>query len=351
MIPRRARRARLRVCMSRSPAPGEASFTVVLLARLSLAVLAITAPCRPAFAADDAEKAQALFEDGMQLMSKRRYAEACERFAASQDLDPGMGAQYRLAECYEKLGRLASAYEQFRAVEAAADAARKLDRKAVAQRRAEALENRIATLIIEIPKAVADLPGLEVTLDGAVVTKALWGTPVSVDAGDHVVTARATGKHPRQLKVGVACTSKLVVRIDGLEDVARSIFTKPPFVLGAVGGVGVVLGAVTVGLRAGQVSDARDLRDELKARNGSCVGGGEPAFAADCRALSSATSVGDTYGTVSLVSFMVGGAALVGMAISLLLPEPRSAGPAEAGVRFSPVVGAGQSGIVAWGMF
>ena len=53
---------------------------------------------------------------------------ACEKLAKSQSLDPGMGTQYRLAECYEKLGRLASAYEQYTAVADAAKAAKKADR-------------------------------------------------------------------------------------------------------------------------------------------------------------------------------------------------------------------------------
>lgn len=325
----------------------------------ALVALAIAAPCPRALAAGESEKqAQTFFLDGMKLMGKKRYAEACESFARSQELDPGMGTQYRLAECYEKLGRLASAYQHFTAVADAAKAARKLDREAVARRRAAALEPRVSKLTISIPPAVAALAGLEVRRDGVPVDRELWGTPIPVDPGDHIVTVKAPGKKPFEGKVWAEGTSKLLVSVAALEDIARPVVKPEPrsmtpaIVLGAAGGVGVIVGATFLGLRAGRASEARDLHDAISARGGDCVGGGKGAFVSDCSALSSATGSGDAFGTVSLVSFLVGGAALAGMATYLLLPEPRAqTGAPDVSLRLSPVVSEGQGGFVAWGSF
>jgi hypothetical protein len=148
------------------------------------------------------------------------------------------------------------------------------------------------------------------------------------------------------------------VSVASLEDIKPPEPPKPPpkslipaIALGAAGGVGVVLGVTFVGLRASKASEAQDLHDSIRAKDGTCVGGGAGAFIADCSALASATSTGDTFGTVSLVSFIVGGAALAGMATYLLLPDPKPATPTDVGVRWSPVVGPGQGGVVAWGTF
>src|SRR4029079_14056302 len=111
-------------------------------------------------AGETEKEAQTLFLDGMKLMGKKQYAEACEKLAKSQTLDPGMGTQFRLAECYEKLGRLASARDQYNSVADAAKAAGKPDREALSRRRAASLEARVAKLTIVIPPTVASLAGL-----------------------------------------------------------------------------------------------------------------------------------------------------------------------------------------------
>lgn len=325
----------------------------------ALVALALTASSPPALAAGEDEKqAQTFFMEGMKLMAKKRYADACEKLARSQELDPGMGTQFRLAECYEKLGRLASAYEQFMAVADAATTAKKLDRAAVAKKRATTLEDRVAKLTIEIPPAVASIAGLEVKRDGVPVEKELWGTAIPVDPGDHIVNVTAPKKKPWVGKVWAEGTSKLLVTVGSLEDIKPPAPPKPTprsmvpvIVLGAAGGVGVALGATFLGLRAARAGEAQDLHDKISMQSGTCVGGGTEEFVVDCSALASATGSGDTFGTVSLVSFIVGGAAIAGMATYLLLPDAQPARPTDARVRWAPVVGAGQGGIAAWGTF
>jgi hypothetical protein len=246
------------------------------------------------------------------------------------------------------------------AVADAAKASKKPDREAVARKRAATLETRVAKLTIEIPPAVASLKGLEVRLDGKPVEKDLWGTSIPVDPGDHIVTVSAPEKKPWEGKVWAEDSAKLLVSVASLEDIAPPPVVKPPprsmipvIALGAAGGAGVILGVTFVGLRAAKIGEANDLRDAINIKSGNCVNGGPSSFVADCSALSSATSTGDTFGTVSLVSFIVGGAAIAGAVTYLLLPEEKPARPPAAvgGVQWSPVVSANQGGFVAWGTF
>src|SRR5262245_51965919 len=73
--------------------------------------------CAPAAAAQPPETrqqaAEALFQQGRELLELGNYAAACQRFEASQRLDAGLGTLLFLGECYDKLGKSASAWKAF----------------------------------------------------------------------------------------------------------------------------------------------------------------------------------------------------------------------------------------------
>src|SRR5687768_2018720 len=73
-------------------------------------------------AQSDSAAARALFAEGRSLMEGERFAEACPKFEESLRLDDGMGTQFNLAHCWDKLGRTASAWALFLDVAAAARA-------------------------------------------------------------------------------------------------------------------------------------------------------------------------------------------------------------------------------------
>ncbi len=141
---------------------------------------------------DDRILAQALFDDARVLMADQHYSEACVKFAESNRLDPGIGTQFNLADCYEMTGQLSGAWILFVDVAAAARAARQPDRSAVAQRRALALEPRLTRIRIDVQ---APAEGLVVRRNGEPVPEPQWGTAVPVVPGRYRIEAHALGHY------------------------------------------------------------------------------------------------------------------------------------------------------------
>ena len=163
----------------------------------AIAFAAATAPSAAHAEPNQRERitARALFEDARKLMAKSKYDEACPKFEESQRLDPGIGTQFNLADCLEHLGKKASAWSNFLDVASAAKAAGQTARANVARTRATALEPKIARLTITV---ASPAPGLELKNDGVTVERPIWGTPIPIDAGTHVLTATAPAKKPWQ---------------------------------------------------------------------------------------------------------------------------------------------------------
>lgn len=161
-------------------------------------------------------RAQALFDEGRDLVFAKRFDEACPKLAESLRLENGIGTMLYLADCYEKNGQLAGAWSQFRA--AASLAEEKHDeRAAVARRRAASLEQKLTRLVIVVPRDRL-VPGLEVTRDGMPVNEADFGGPLPVDPGIHTIAAKAPQHAPWSINVAVpASPGAITVNIPLLE--------------------------------------------------------------------------------------------------------------------------------------
>src|SRR5436189_3072489 len=118
-----------------------AVFCVLWLARPSALSLA---------AESDAAGARVLFAEGRKLVDAGNYAAACPKFEDSFRLDPGVGTNFNLADCFERIGRTASAWARFLDVAAATKAAGQVERERVARWRAAALERRLTRMIVEV---------------------------------------------------------------------------------------------------------------------------------------------------------------------------------------------------------
>ena len=164
-------------------------------AAVALAGLLGSSPALAETSASQRASAEALFQQATQLMDQKRYAEACEKLAGSQDLDPALGTMLYLADCYEHAGRSASAWALFREAADSAQRAGQLDRQRIALERASSLERRLSKLEVRVT-AERQLPGLELLVNGAAVPRASWNTQLPVDPGATKIEARAPGKKP-----------------------------------------------------------------------------------------------------------------------------------------------------------
>jgi len=311
----------------------------------------------------DKAAAQTLFDEGRKLMAAGKFVEACPKLAESQKLDPGVGTQFHLADCYERTDQTASAWAGFLDAASAARSMGQADREKVAKERAAALAPRLSKLTIT--SSAVSLDGLEIKRDGAAVGRALWGTAVPVDPGSHLVEATAPGKKPWRSTVKVeGDKASVVVTVPALDDAPVETQATPS--LGAstdvpadgksrrtlalvVGGVGVVgLGIGTVfALQAKAKYD--DSLPSCPTDKNICSAQGV-SLRDDAR----------TAGNVATVAIGAGAAALVAGAILFLtapsagaerdrpLTRPSAEKP---GAMLVPSAGPGMARLTVWGIY
>src|SRR5258705_6614820 len=94
--------------------------------------------------------AEALFQQGTELMSEKRFAPACEKFEGSQQLDPALGTMLRLADCYDRVGRTASAWAEFREATSMARTRNEPEPQRIATEPASDLGKRLSQLQFKV---------------------------------------------------------------------------------------------------------------------------------------------------------------------------------------------------------
>lgn len=162
---------------------------LALLWTASVSVIAGSA--RAESSVSNAAAAELLFQEAVALTDAGNYAPACEKFAASQELDPTIGTMLHLADCYEQVGKVASAWSLFRVAEGQARSKQQVDRAEIAAQRAQRLTDQLSfvTLVVSEPQA----PDLKLTLGDKPVPPAAWGTRVPIDPGTSMLNASAPG--------------------------------------------------------------------------------------------------------------------------------------------------------------
>ncbi len=310
--------------------------------------LSITCAHAPSAHAQGADAATALtlFEEGKQLAAAGNFTEACPKLLASYNVVPKLGTLLNLADCYERAGKTASAWVRFTEAVTMAERAGQQERTDFARTHAEALAPKLSRLVITVSGASPD--GLEVRRDGALVDAAVFGTPVPVDPGTHVLEARAPHKKTWTTKVEIAAaaTEPRAVAIPVLEaDGATSATggaaaaaapapgaaatTEGPdaptdastsssrgssqrtwaFVIGGLGGAGLVTSLVTGLVAKGQYARSND--------PGGCVNDACTQRGLDDRSSASTTAGAST-------GIFIGGALLLATGVVLYLTAPSS---------------------------
>jgi hypothetical protein len=318
------------------------------LVLLSASVLAPrTAAAQPVSDGDKAAARQ-LTIDGYAALERRDYAGAADLFTRAEALFQAPTVLLGLARARAGLGKLMGAQEAYNRlvhmtlppdasetfVKAVSDGRREL----------EALSPRVPSLVIQVHGA--DAPSI--TLDGAPVPSAVIGIKRPVDPGQHVIRAVASRFLPAQAVVTLpegrteTVTLDLVAAPPGTPDATldatpggSSGSPRRPvgFALIAVGGAGLVAGAVTAGLTASQRSSLLQ-----KCPTGHCLPSQQMALGPDVDKL-------HTLAAVSTGGFVAGGV-LAAAGVILVATAP-SAGPKNVGL--APVVGPGFVGVQ--GMF
>ncbi len=279
----------------------------------------------PALArADDGTLADTLFNEANELVAAGRYAEACPKLAESQRIEPAVGTQFNLADCYEHLGRTATAFALFTDVARIARAAGKFEREKRAKERATALEPRLSRVKL-VPLAPA--PGLEIKIDDVAIPRGEWSTALPIDPGHHRIVASAPSRKSWQGDAESVEGNTIEVAIPELVDPTPAPRPAPrPAAWStqrtiAIAAAGAGVAGIAVGAIAGAMS--------LSARSSAESACPSRTYAFRCPTVegtddwNSATAAGD----VSTVAFVVGGVALAGAAV-LWFTAPSSKEPA-----------------------
>jgi hypothetical protein len=291
----------------------------------------------------DAATALTLFDEGKQLVATGNYREGCAKLLASYNVVPKLGTLLNLADCYERSGKTASAWVRFTEAATIAERAGQQERTEFARAHAAALAPKLSRLVITAPASPPD--GLEVRRDGTLVDPAVFGTPVPVDPGTHVLEARAPHKKTwtTDVEIAPAAAQPRAVAIPSLEPDGVPIAGVAPiagaapsygppasadaagaeptttsrgstqrtlaFVLGGVGGAGLIAGVVGGLIAKNEYASSND--------PGVCVGNTCTQRGLDDRSSASTTA------TLSTVVF-IGGALLVATGVVLYLTAPSS---------------------------
>ena len=162
--------------------------------------------------------ADALAQSASELTRKGDYRQACANYHKSARLDPATRRFLKLAECQEKVGMTASAWLTFAEARDRAEERGEKDLAVIARQSAARLEGALVRVAIVAPEA-ADIDGLEIRRDGALVPAAALGVGVPVDPGAHVIAAKAPGRRAWSTQIGLAPGKTTVtVTVPNLED-------------------------------------------------------------------------------------------------------------------------------------
>lgn len=124
------------------------------------------------------------FTRGAQLYQDGVYRAALIELQRAFEIAPNFHVLYNIGQTYEALGRFVAAYDAYRAYLSQGGAAIDPERKASVEQMLVELEQRIASLVIEV-----DRPGASIAIDGVGVGKSPLAGPVRVDVGERRVTA------------------------------------------------------------------------------------------------------------------------------------------------------------------
>jgi hypothetical protein len=201
----------------------------------ALSVLLLAAPA----IADDTESgAAALFAKARVLVEAGDYAKACPIFEVSLELEPALGTELNLAQCWTEIGRYVDALALYEGLVVKTEAANQPQRLALAREGVEKLSKRVAEIALD----VVGMVGAKVSVDGRAVDDT---SPVRVDPGEHAIEAvDIAGRTVRTTVHVVEGERRDVALVAPPDPKPRHPHRKLVLGLAAGGGAAVIVGSV-----------------------------------------------------------------------------------------------------------
>jgi hypothetical protein len=184
-----------------------------LVKRVRFAALCVMLACAPsALAGENETKAQALYDEAKTLVAQNNWAAACPKLLESKRLVAEMKTIYRLAECYEHIGKLGPAWRYYQEAGIAAAKAGETEKSRAAIEHAAAIEPKIGKL-----RASSQAPAdAELEIDGEVMIKPWVDVAFGLDPGEHSINVHAPGKTPFHAKIHIAAGATVPIVIPAL---------------------------------------------------------------------------------------------------------------------------------------
>lgn len=325
------------------------SYSRFVCALLTVTILALyRVPAGVADADKERERARELFQQGVKLYRTGKFQEACAKFEASLAHYDGVGSRGKLAECYERIGRVANAWRLYREVERLSRSVGDDVRAQVAADRMKRLEARLARLVINVEPS-ADIAGLSIRDNAEPVRREMWGETLVVEPGQHTIRASADGYQTwhERVRIGEGESRTVAVptlRPEGAGDLGGSAGQSGSRTLRVAGlalaGAGAV-GLIAGGLFGGRAySQTGALSEPCQQALALCSA---DERASDASARTNATRA--TYATLAGTALIVGGVVTWWLGRS-------SGGPRdERAVTVRPTVQSDRAGLVLTGSF
>jgi len=318
-------------------------------ARAIARVVALTAClASPAFAIDpsaaDRESARAYMADGRSKRDANDLRAALRAFEAADAIMHVPTTALEVARTQAMLGLLVEARDGAlgiaRQPAKPGEPAPFAEARAAAQKLANELEERIPSIRVTL---VRPPPGLVVSVDGRQLPAVAIGLPRKLDPGAHVIVARAGSvertfnvqileREAKDVPIDLAAPAEPVVVVHATEPVPSQPAAPEPArphrgpwlsvgIIGlSVGGVGLVLGAVTGAMSISQTNTI----------SAQCTGGACPATLSDGRDTASALSNARALAIASDLGFIVGGVLAAAGVTFVVMGSMRPSSPSMA---------------------
>jgi hypothetical protein len=176
--------------------------------------MVVVEPCAWAQTDDDRAGARVAATEGVKAINEKRWADAADLFARAESLVHSPVHLLYLARAQEKLGKLVKARENYNRIirekygADAPDAFRQA--QSSAQQEVGGLDARLAAITVKLD---GEKGAVTVTMDGEKVPPALLGLPLPVDPGTHTFVAAGTDLKSEPVTVTVTEGGKDVITL------------------------------------------------------------------------------------------------------------------------------------------